>query len=77
MARSVTKEIKLTLGERVKELREYLKLNQSELARKVGISQPTLWYIENQKHKSPTVQIVKKMAEALGVSIDYLVTGRK
>lgn len=61
-----------TFASRVKERREHLKLSQTELAKRVGISQVAIKKIEgggNTRHG-------RLLAEALGVSLAYLETGQ-
>lgn len=47
------------------------KLTQKELGEKVGISKNTIGDIERGKIQ-PSVRSVSKMADVLGVSVDYL-----
>ena len=61
-----------TFASRVKDRRERLKLSQTELAKRVGISQVAIKKIEgggNTRHG-------RLLAEALGVSLAYLETGQ-
>lgn len=60
------------LGERLKPARIKAGLSQSEVAEKLGISQPAYSYIESGD-KIPSLAVTKKLAIILGVSIDYLV----
>ena len=46
-------------------------LKQSEVAEKVGITQPTYSNIENGK-RNPTVKTLRKIAKVLGVQISDL-----
>jgi len=57
---------------RIRERREELKLNQGELAKKVGISREQINRIENEKTKNPGIEICKKIAKALYVDVDKL-----
>lgn len=61
------------LGRRLKEFRAKKKLTQEDLARKADIPFSTLSKIEAGSIKSPSVFLVKKIAEALGIKIDQLV----
>ena len=56
------------LGERLSYLRGHRKLTQSELSKKAGVSQSTIAQIEAGK-KDPSVQTLKKLAEALEIHI--------
>lgn len=59
------------LGKKIKELREDQKLSQERLSDKVDITRTYLSDIERGK-RSPSYDIVKKIADALGVSINDL-----
>lgn len=62
----------MTLGERLKQLRALAGLSQNELAKRAGVSHPTISYIEAGKHKSVNVDTAKRLAKVLGVSLDLL-----
>ena len=57
---------------RWKEIREIYKLTQNDLAKKAGVSQSAIHYIENND-KSPTYETMKKMADGFGISVVKLV----
>ena len=63
-----------TIGKKIKERRAKLKLTQDELARKADIPYTTLVKIETGAVKSPSVDTVKKIATALEVTIDELIS---
>jgi DNA-binding XRE family transcriptional regulator len=58
---------------KVKKLREKLGLSQEKLARLADVSNNTIINIESGKQTNPTIETVKKIADALGVSIEDLV----
>ena len=60
------------LSQNVKNLRKHYKLSQEELAQKAGITYSTLIKIESGANKNPTIRTVKKISEALRVSIDKI-----
>jgi transcriptional regulator with XRE-family HTH domain len=62
------------LGERIKELRRQKNYSQSELADKVGISYAQIGRYET-KGAQPPAETLKKIADALGVSPDFLIYG--
>jgi XRE family transcriptional regulator of biofilm formation len=64
------------LAKRVKEYRRQKGLTQQKLAEKTGLSFNTITKIEQGIGKSPTLDTLNKLADALNVSIDELV-GRK
>jgi transcriptional regulator with XRE-family HTH domain len=56
---------------------EYACLNQKEFAARAGIKKRTLSsYLVGQK-SMPPADIAVKIADALGLSVEYLVTGRE
>ena len=58
-------------GTRLAELRKAAGLSQYELARYVGVPQPNIAFWE-QSEKPPRSEVLPKMAEALGVSVEDL-----
>lgn len=60
-----------TFSSRIKELRSSLNLTQTEFADKIGTTQTTLSSYENTD-KTPSLDIVKNIAEVFTVSIDWL-----
>jgi transcriptional regulator with XRE-family HTH domain len=63
------------LARTIKELRKKHKISQEELARQAGITYSTLIKIESGANDNPTIKTMKKIADALDVSLDEL-TGR-
>lgn len=59
---------------RIKRLREKLGLSQEKLARLADVSNNTIINIEAGKQQNPTVETISKIAKALGVSIDELLS---
>ncbi len=64
------------LARTIKELRKKHKISQEELARQAGITYSTLIKIESGANDNPTIKTMKKIADALDVSLDEL-AGRK
>ena len=64
------------LAENIKRLRKKKGLTQEKLARMADIANNTLVKIEMGMAKEPTITTMRKIADALNVSIDELV-GRK
>lgn len=56
---------------RLKNLREDSKLNQSDIAKKLNISTAAYSYYENEKRDMPT-NVLKQLSEFFNCSIDYL-----
>lgn len=64
----------MTLGERIKKLRERRGFaSVRELARVAGVKHVTLSKLERGLQLDVTTETAKKIARALGVSLDYLV----
>lgn len=57
--------------------RTKLGLTQEQLAIKAGVPYTTLSKIENGLVKNPTINTLKKIADALEVSVDYLIGNKK
>ena len=56
------------IGKQIKERRKLLRITQPDLAEMAGISINTLYKIERGQ-ANPTIQIVNKIAEILGMEI--------
>ena len=66
----------MTFGEKVKEARLALNLSQTELSQMTGISERSLYTYE-QLGTMPRSGNIKKIAEALKVSVTYLLDGEE
>src|SRR5664279_4081318 len=62
------------LGARIVELRKAKNWSQSELAAKVGVSYAQIGRYET-KGSQPPAQVLKKIADALDSTVDYLING--
>jgi len=62
----------MTFGEKVLAVRKNLKWSQDELARKIGTSAPIVGRYERNEIK-PSIETAKKIADALEVTVDYLI----
>jgi SOS-response transcriptional repressor LexA len=65
----------MSIAIRVKSRRDALGLTQIELADKVGTSQQAIEQLENGKTKRP--RYLPELANALGVSVDWLINGNE
>lgn len=65
----------MKIGPRIKDSRESKRLSQGELARRIGVSQPTISDWENGKTE-PTVDNMRSLAVELEVCFEWLATGR-
>lgn len=61
------------LSKNVKCLREAKGLSQEKLARLADVANNTLIKMETGENKNPTLETLKKVAKALGVSIEELI----
>jgi len=64
----------MSIGNRIKELRTKLKMTQTDLANKVGLSYIQVGRYETQKSK-PSSEILQKLAATLETTTDYLMIG--
>ena len=60
----------------LKKIRKQKNLNQLKVALDLSISREALSHYENGK-RSPDIQMLRKLSEYFGVSIDFLVNGEE
>ena len=61
----------MTFGERILRIRKQLKWSQTDLAKKIGTSAPIVGRYEREEIK-PSIDVASKIADALDVTLDYL-----
>ena len=62
---------------RLKEEIEFADLRYKELAEKSGVAERALYnYVATKNPSMPPADVAVKIANALGVSVEYLVTGK-
>ena len=66
----------MTFGERIRKRRQALKITQQELAKALGVTPQHISGIEQEK-RSPSLSFLSKLAEELGVTTDYLLSGKE
>ena len=66
----------MTLGERLKKLRENMDLEQKDVANMIGVKNNTLSQYESDNRK-PDYDTLQRLAKLYNVTIDYLVTGKE
>jgi len=66
----------MSVGERIRKLRKQLKITQDEIAKATGITAQHVSAIEQDKW-SPSLEVLPKLANELGVSTDYLLSGKE
>lgn len=62
----------VTMGKRLKELRESMELTQDEIAKMINISRAGYCHYENDR-KEPKIDTLIKLADIYKTSIDYIV----
>jgi transcriptional regulator with XRE-family HTH domain len=63
----------MTLGEKIKKLRKEQNISQTDLAEIIGVHQSHIGRYERNE-SIPTAHVIKKMADKLKVSADYLLS---
>ncbi|OXA76675.1 hypothetical protein B0A56_10175 [Flavobacterium columnare NBRC 100251 = ATCC 23463] len=61
----------MTFGEKITFIRKQLKWSQDDLAKKIGTSAPIVGRYEREEIK-PSIEVASKLADALDVTLDYL-----
>jgi transcriptional regulator with XRE-family HTH domain len=61
------------LANNIKKLREAKGLSQEKLARLADVANNTLIKMESGENQNPTLDTLKKVAKAFGVSVDDLI----
>ncbi|MFC1512500.1 helix-turn-helix domain-containing protein [bacterium] len=64
------------LGKLIKKYRNSKKWSQEKLAQESGVAYSIITKLEQEVIKEPTIQTVRKLAEAFDISVDELI-GRK
>ncbi|MBI1746368.1 MAG: helix-turn-helix transcriptional regulator [Acidobacteria bacterium] len=65
-----------SLGQRLAAVRRECRLKQQDLARKIAVSGTHVGRYERLENQ-PTLDVQKRMAKGLSLSLDYLVLGEK
>ena len=69
-------DMELTLGEKVRQLREQMELNQTELGSELNMTQRKVSYLENNKYE-PSMEDIKALCLFFNISADYLLGFQK
>lgn len=67
----MSSEMKINLGQRLKELREEKGLTQKQLSEKLGINSVTYLHYEKEQ-REPPLSLLADISRFYGVSVDYL-----
>lgn len=65
----------MTSGERLKALREKKGLTQAEVAKYLGVAQPTITKYERDV-KKPSTDMLMVLSDYFGVTVDYILKGK-
>ena len=66
----------MSLGQRIRKRRQILKLTQQQLAKALDLTPQHVSALEQDK-RTPSLTSLAKLADELGVTVDYLVTGKE
>ena len=66
-----------SVGDRIRIERKSQKMSMAELGRLVGLSRSAIGQIESGDTKSPTAENLSKIADALGLSYQWLIDGKE
>lgn len=64
------------IGKRIRKRRQELKLTQGDVASALGLTPQHISGIEQDK-RNPSLSSLAKLAEELGITVDYLVAGKE
>lgn len=62
------------IAKNLRKIREAKSLSQEKLARSADVANNTIVKIEAGKNKNPTLDTLKKIAKALGTTVDNLIS---
>ncbi|WP_338209360.1 helix-turn-helix domain-containing protein [Lactiplantibacillus paraxiangfangensis] len=62
----------MSVGERMKHIREQKGLNADQLAKKIGVSRSTIYRYEKGDIEKVPVEVISNIADALDVDLTYL-----
>lgn len=63
----------MQIGERLFSLRQKNGESLQQVADKIGVSKAHIWEMEKGRSKNPSFELVRKLADHFGISIDALV----
>ncbi len=67
------RRVDVSIGQRLKQVREQLGLSQAQLAKKIGFSQKAISHWERGERDIPTQALIA--LKRIGINIDWLLTG--
>ena len=66
----------MALGENIRQILHDKWMSQAELARATGVDCTTISKLISGSRANPSVELVKKIADALGVTVDELISAK-
>ena len=66
----------MSIGDRIRKRRQELGWTQSRLAQALGVTPQHISIVEQDK-RAPSLSSLTKLAQELGVTLDYLITGKQ
>ncbi|GAH96395.1 unnamed protein product [marine sediment metagenome] len=66
----------MSVGKEIRKRRQILKISQQELAKAIGVTPQHISAMEQDK-RAPSLSSLARLAEELGVTVDYLVVGKE
>ena len=66
----------MALGENIRQILHDKWMSQAELARATGVDRTTISKLISGSRANPSVELVKKIADALGVTVDELISAK-
>lgn len=66
----------MSIGDRIRKRRQELGWTQSRLAHALGVTPQHISVVEQDK-RAPSLSSLARLADELGVTIDFIITGKK
>lgn len=67
---------KMTIGDRIRYLREIKEVKQVDLAKRIGLSQAAISNLETDSSRKPSAPTLMKLAAALECNPDWILNGK-
>jgi transcriptional regulator with XRE-family HTH domain len=67
----------MSIGAKLSDLRLRKGESLQTVADKVGVSKAHIWELEKGRSKNPSAELVRKLAEYFGVTVEYLIDPEK
>lgn len=67
---------KMTIGDRIRYLREIKEIKQVDLAKRIGLSQAAISNLETDSSRKPSAPTLMKLAAALECNPQWIIDGR-